>query len=144
MNRTDILDGARSAVCGDRDHDYGGPEKSFECIAEMWTSFLRYSKPEIGIATLTASDVAAMMCMLKLARIAKNPAKMDSWVDLAGYSACGGECASVMDAVREEEEARTMEKRCLSCDNYATGAGSCLMHKVSRRPNETCEDWECE
>ena len=38
-------------------------------------------------------DVAIMMGMLKIARLASNPQHMDSWVDLAGYAACGGEIA---------------------------------------------------
>lgn len=36
-------------------------------------------------------DVAAMMALLKIARIASGHAKADNWVDLAGYAACGGE-----------------------------------------------------
>ena len=35
MTREEVLNKAMSAVCGDRDHDYGGPESSFECIARM-------------------------------------------------------------------------------------------------------------
>lgn len=32
-----------------------------------------------------------MMALLKIARIATGQAKSDSFVDLAGYAACGGE-----------------------------------------------------
>lgn len=98
MNRTEVMDAAKSCVCGDRDHDYGGPEKSFECISAMWGAYLRYSTG-VKIA-IDPHDVAAMMAMLKLARIAKNPEKADSWVDLAGYAACGGECATHDTTVR--------------------------------------------
>jgi predicted membrane channel-forming protein YqfA (hemolysin III family) len=34
---------------------------------------------------------AAMLALLKIARIASGHAKADNWVDLAGYAACGGE-----------------------------------------------------
>lgn len=33
------------------------------------------------------------MGLLKIARISENPQHMDSWCDLAGYAACGGEIA---------------------------------------------------
>ena len=36
-------------------------------------------------------DVAAMLALLKIARIASGHAKEDNWIDLAGYAACGGE-----------------------------------------------------
>lgn len=37
------------------------------------------------------TDVAAMMGLFKIARIATGHRKADNWVDLAGYAACGGE-----------------------------------------------------
>jgi hypothetical protein len=40
---------------------------------------------------LTA-DVAAMLALLKIARLQQSPNHRDSWVDLAGYAACGAEC----------------------------------------------------
>ena len=37
---------------------------------------------------------AAMLALLKLARIKHSEGRhRDSWVDLAGYAACGAECA---------------------------------------------------
>lgn len=41
-----------------------------------------------------AVTVALCMAELKIARAATNETHMDSWVDLAGYAACGGEIAS--------------------------------------------------
>ena len=43
---------------------------------------------------VNAVDVAAMLALLKIARIASGHAKEDNWVDLAGYAACGGEIES--------------------------------------------------
>ena len=83
MNRTEILDKAKACVCGDREQDYGAPEKNFGTIAEFWATYLNYD--------ITAKDVAAMLALLKIARIASGHAKDDNWVDLAGYAACGGE-----------------------------------------------------
>lgn len=81
--REKILDVAKMVVCGHREQDYGTPEDSFGMIAQLWSA---YMKKEVS-----ASDVAVMMGLLKVARLASNPQHMDSWVDLAGYAACGGE-----------------------------------------------------
>ena len=57
--------------------------------------YLRAAHPEINLAIngITPKDVATMMALLKVARIAtgSNP---DSFVDLAGYAACAGEIAT--------------------------------------------------
>lgn len=87
MKRTEILDAAKRCVCGDREQDYGNPENSFNRIAEMWNAYLT----DALMAKIDAKDVAAMLALLKIARIASGHAKEDNWVDLAGYAACGGE-----------------------------------------------------
>lgn len=84
MKRTEILDAAKRCVCGDREQDYGSPENSFNTIAGFWSTYLN------GYP-IDAKDVAAMLALLKIARIASGHAKEDNWVDLAGYAACGGE-----------------------------------------------------
>ena len=85
--RKRVLSEAERCVCGQREQDYGTPEDSFEMIGKLWTVYLDYAKK------IDAHDVAAMMALLKIARISENPQHMDSWVDLAGYAACGGELA---------------------------------------------------
>lgn len=89
MTREEILAAAKQCVCGDRDQDYGSPEKSFEMIADLWEPYLR-QKCGAHIC-LTAADVGAMMCLFKLARISTGHGKADNWIDVAGYAACGGE-----------------------------------------------------
>ena len=89
MKRTEILDAAKRCVCGDREQDYGRPENSFNTIAAMWTAYVRAATDHV--LELEAKDVAAMLALLKIARIASGHAKEDNWVDLAGYAACGGE-----------------------------------------------------
>jgi hypothetical protein len=92
MKRTEILDAAKRCVCGDREQDYGSPENSFGTIAELWAAYLRaLPKDDNGNRSLLPKDVAAMLALLKIARIASGHAKEDNWVDLAGYAACGGE-----------------------------------------------------
>lgn len=81
--REDILNKAKECVCGNRQEDYGSPEDNFNLIAELWTS---YTGCEIS-----ATDVSTMMALLKIARIKTGSGTEDSFVDLAGYAACGGE-----------------------------------------------------
>ena len=93
MTRDEVLSRAMSAVSGDRDHNYGGPEDSFLAISAMWNIYL--TKTTGAKVVLGPSDVAAMMALLKIVRIAASPDHEDSWVDLAGYAACGGEISCV-------------------------------------------------
>ena len=76
----------------DREQDYGSPENNFELIGELWASYLRKKcvTPDADCCILP-TDVAAMMGLFKIARIATGHRKADNWVDLAGYAACGGE-----------------------------------------------------
>ena len=95
MTRESLLNRAIECVCGEREQDYGSPEDNFSLIAELWESYInrRCVPPNVGIC-IVAEDVAVMMALLKIARIATGTATDDSWVDLAGYAACGGEIAS--------------------------------------------------
>lgn len=82
MVREDILKKAKQCVCGERQQDYGSPEDNFHTIADLWSAYMGHE--------YTAMDVAMMMALLKVARI-KAGGTEDSFVDLAGYAACGGE-----------------------------------------------------
>ena len=57
----------------------------FSTIATYWSEHLSYQ--------ITAVDVAAMMALLKVARLKSNVGNEDNWVDACGYLACGGELA---------------------------------------------------
>lgn len=97
MNRAEILEAARVCVCGERELDYGTPENNFETIGRLWGVYLNAAHPELDQAipagSITPKDVAAMMALLKIARIATGSSP-DSFVDLAGYAACAGEIAT--------------------------------------------------
>ena len=88
MTRKECLDHAAKAVLTDRAREYGAPEDCLTLIAALWS---RYTGCDISTA-----DVAAMMLLLKLARVEWNSRHADSWVDIAGYAACGAECAEKM------------------------------------------------
>lgn len=93
IDRRTVLETAIKTICQDRQDQYGNPENNFQTIAELWTTYLR-AADVIKVhsdAAVMPHDVAAMMCLLKLARVATGSAKLDNWVDLAGYAALGGE-----------------------------------------------------
>ena len=91
MTREALLERARICVCGDREQDYGSPERNFETIANLWTTYLNAVGIMTEVEELEPHDVAAMLVLLKVARIASGHAKDDNWIDIAGYAACGGE-----------------------------------------------------
>ena len=97
MTRSEVLEKARECVCGQREQDYGTPEDNFANIGLFWSIYLRAAHPELQkvfpINGVTAKDVAVMMAMLKVARIATGSTP-DSFIDLAGYAACAGEIAT--------------------------------------------------
>lgn len=98
LTRAAVLEKARACVCGEREEDYGSPEDSFGCIAELWEAYLRAAciAPN-AVVTVTPADVAMLMALLKIARVGTSfvGGTADSFVDLAGYAACGAECAEV-------------------------------------------------
>ena len=82
--RASVLNEANKIVNGERASTYGGPEDSFKTIGDLWQAYA-------GVA-FSPSDVAIMLGLLKVARLKNSPNHRDSWVDLAGYAACGAEC----------------------------------------------------
>lgn len=121
MTREETLDTAKQMVCGHREQEYGSPEDNFKRIAALWSNYK-------GI-TFDAGDVAMMMALLKIARIQSGNATKDSFIDLAGYAACGAEIMIqegpeeltqnmyangelVMTVTKSVEE----EKRCCNCE----------------------------
>lgn len=82
-----ILEKAKECVTGKRVQDYGSPEDNFRLISDLWSEYMQ--------VCITPLDVAMMMALLKIARIkAGKGTGADSFVDLAGYAACGGEIAA--------------------------------------------------
>jgi len=92
MNRQQTLDAASAAV-GERPKSYGSPEQNFDRIAALWNAYLngKASDPKQPVG---ATDVAIMLALMKIARLEENPSHADSWVDLAGYAACGAEVST--------------------------------------------------
>lgn len=83
MKRKNLLERAASITNGDRQKNYGTPENNFANIANYWTLYLGKH--------IDAVDVAQMMILMKLARLKADKTHEDSWIDIAGYAACGSE-----------------------------------------------------
>lgn len=105
MTRLDTLKAAAECVCGSREEDYGSPEDNFSVIAALWTAYTG--------TDVTPKDVAMMMALLKIAR-AKAGSKPDTYIDLAGYAACGAEISAC--------ESKRGTKRTASTTGPAGGA----------------------
>lgn len=83
-----VLALAKAAVA-DRGPNYGTPENNFRCIADYWTQHMINRHGDQGVIGFDATDVAIMMTLVKLARLDNQPHHLDSWIDIAGYAACG-------------------------------------------------------
>ena len=70
----------------DRNQEYGAVKTSFTRIASISSTVLN--------KTITPHDIAIIMIALKQARITTNPQHLDSYVDLAVYSAIAAELAT--------------------------------------------------
>lgn len=102
--KRDILDLAIVAV-GDRGLNYGKPEDNFANIASLWTAYLQNRTREDKVLIhFYPTDVALMMALMKVARLQHSPGHLDSWVDLAGYAACGGEIAVLNPTLPEKTD----------------------------------------
>ena len=129
MKRAEVLAAAEKCVCGKRQEDYGTPEDNFTTIGLLWGVYLRAAHPELAkvlpINGVEAKDVAVMMSLLKVARIATGSSP-DSFVDLAGYAACAGEIATQAD---EQKKRPPSDNTCGVCGEIVPeGTQYCPTH----------------
>ena len=83
MNRKEILLKAESLVNGPRAKEYGDAHENHARIARMWTELLD--------TDVSVEQVYQCMIAVKLCRLIETPEHEDSWVDICGYGALGGE-----------------------------------------------------
>ena len=83
MKREQILDKAKTLISGERAKDYGDAYLNHKRIAELWSPILDKD--------ITVEQVYACMIAVKLSRLIETPDHEDSWIDICGYSALGGE-----------------------------------------------------
>jgi hypothetical protein len=87
-NRSGILEEASNLISGERHEEYGDAKGNFEKIAGYWNAHL-------GLVNfISAQDVAAMMVLLKVSRLQGEEPQIDTYIDICGYAAIGGEIAS--------------------------------------------------
>ena len=78
MNGPELLEHAAGLVARRR-REYGEPVDLFERVAQRWTL-------TIG-SRVSPAQVVLCLIDLKLARLARDPKRLDSIVDVAGYAA---------------------------------------------------------
>ena len=83
MKREQILDKAKTLISGERAKDYGDAYLNHKRIAELWSRILDKD--------ITVEQVYACMIAVKLSRLIETPDHEDSWIDICGYAALGGE-----------------------------------------------------
>lgn len=93
--RASALREAERLITGDRNSQYGPPTQDFSRTADLLNA-LGYRRVDADdrVHDIVMSDVAIMVSMVKISRLMHSRGKRDSWVDLAGYAACGYECAT--------------------------------------------------
>lgn len=147
MTREEILNKAKQCVCGQREQDYGTPESNFQLIADLWNDYLYQDFKKV----ISPTDVAMMMALLKIARIRNGGGTGDSFVDLAGYAACGGEINSckqfsIQDLQETNEDGPRWAYNCGDCKHKMKlcseyPCNTCIHNSESTRPDKT-NHWE--
>lgn len=83
MKREQILDKAKVLISGERAKDYGDAYLNHKRIADLWSPILDKD--------ITVEQVYACMIAVKISRLIETPDHEDSWIDICGYAALGGE-----------------------------------------------------
>lgn len=98
LTRGQILDEAKKIITSERTNQYGEPEDSFKIIAEFFETYVNnkccYMNNDRPSVKFSGYDIAVLMSLLKISRLAGGNGSLDTWIDLAGYAACGGEIYS--------------------------------------------------
>jgi hypothetical protein len=90
--RQKVLEEALKCVNGEREKQYGSPEDNFRRIADLWSTYLTsLFEDEKVVVDIDPIDVAKMMILFKIARSNGDEDKLDNYVDMIGYAACGAE-----------------------------------------------------
>ena len=87
MTAKETLEEAIELIGGHRANTHGSMYENHTNIARLWNGYLHDKE------TLTASDVANLMELLKIARRKIGELNPDDYVDGAGYAAVAFECA---------------------------------------------------
>ena len=83
MRREEILRKAEGYINGPRAKDYGDSRTNHLRVARLWSVILGQD--------VTVDQVYLCLVQLKVSRLIETPDHEDSWVDICGYAALGGE-----------------------------------------------------
>ena len=83
MKREEILQKAEGYINGPRAKDYGDAHVNHMRVARLWSVILGQD--------ITVDQVYLCLVQLKVSRLIETPEHEDSWVDICGYAALGGE-----------------------------------------------------
>ena len=89
MHRGKILDEAKRLTASDRQDVYGDPNENHQRIADLWSVYLE--------TEISPSQVALCLSLVKIARLIESPNHLDSYIDLAAYSAIAGEISDASE-----------------------------------------------
>lgn len=81
--RDKVLENAKQLVNKDRAEVYGDSKTNHDRIAKLWSVILGEE--------INSQQVIMCMTALKLARLIETPDHTDTWTDICGYGALGGE-----------------------------------------------------
>lgn len=92
--REEILHGATIAVTQQRNNTYGPPTQDFDRTARILNAIgFRIVDSTGEPLPISSHHIAIIQIAVKLSRLTWSPTHRDSWIDVAGYAACGFECA---------------------------------------------------
>ena len=134
--REEAIESIRSKVCGERLKEYGSVESNFGRIADLWNVWLKAKNVKLG-----PEDVAAMMILMKVARLIENPFHLDSAIDAGGYAVCLSVLASkaaksglekelngIASAVDHgDEELKRPDGKTARCQSRGFGGRQCIL-----------------
>lgn len=86
MNKGEVLSKSADLLSGDREADYGDAVENHTRIAALWSAYLGFE--------MQPWQVAVCMALMKVSRLANQPAHEDSHVDAAAYLAIAAEAAT--------------------------------------------------
>ena len=96
--REEFLHTVIEIITKDRNSNYGSPMQDFSRISRLVNIYLTERKfayeaqdPSHTFSILP-HDIAVIQILLKISRLVWSPDNKDSWIDIAGYAACGYEC----------------------------------------------------
>lgn len=82
-----------NAVLKQRNNAYGPPTQDFSRSAAILNTLgFRVMDAGGGLREIQPHHIALVQIAVKMSRLTWDPANIDSWMDIAGYAACGHEC----------------------------------------------------